>query len=210
MAGTGEAGTSDPRESPAAPVTVQPSGGGRSPGGGEGEPQGLSRVVVVGFARSRFIIILAVLGLLLSATAMLLYSAIATVVTVWDAFARGNFGADGAKRFSVDLVELTDTTLLGAVLYIVGLGLYELFIQPDLPVPGWLRFRSLSDLKAELVGVIIVLLGVSFLGYVVEGTGLGSILELGAAIAAVIVALSLPNIVGRRGHGGAAGAAGES
>ena len=92
-------------------------------------------------------------------------------------------------RIGVQLIGITDMILIGTVLYLVSVGLYQLFVDARLPVPRWLRVDDLTDLKRDLIGVTVVLLGVSFLGQVVEWDGETDILPLGAGIALVIVAL---------------------
>ena len=57
-------------------------------------------------------------------------------------------------------------------------------------MPEWLNIRSLSDLKKKLLDVIVVILGVIFLGKVVNWSGENDIFYLGAAIALVIAALT--------------------
>jgi hypothetical protein len=69
-------------------------------------------------------------------------------------------------------------------------GLSRLFIDASLALPEWLHFRTFDDLKHKLVGVVIVVLAVLFLGFVVSGTDAGELLSIGAAIAMVIAALS--------------------
>ena len=81
---------------------------------------------------------------------------------------------------------MIDFFLLGTVLYIIAMGLYELFIDDKLPMPKWLHIESLDNLKEKLVTVIIVMLAASFLGEVVEWTGGNDIFYLGAAIALLI------------------------
>ncbi len=149
---------------------------------------------------SRYLIALAVLGAFLSALLLLVYGTLAVVELGWDTLRRGEVSVDGAKYLAVDLVELTDVFLLGTVLMIVALGLYELFIDPALPVPPWLRIRDLDELKGKLIGVVAVLLAVTFLGFVVEWKGNPEILHLGVAIALVIGALSLLTAVKDRTH----------
>ncbi len=148
-------------------------------------------------ASSRFFVAFAALGAFASAVALLVYGVLAVARTVWAAFTACGFSLDGAKRLAVELIQLTDLFLLGTVLYIVALGLYELFVDPDLPVPPWLRIASLDDLKAKLIQVVVVLLGVSFLGSVVEWNGDEAIIELGAAVAVVIAAFGLILFVGK-------------
>ena len=58
-----------------------------------------------------------------------------------------------------------------------------------LALPRWLKVNDLTDLKRDLIGVVVVLLGVSFLGEVVNWERGNDLLPLGAAIALVIAAL---------------------
>jgi len=149
---------------------------------------------------SRYLVALAVLGSFLSALVLLVYGTLAVAEIGWDTLRAGEVSVDGAKYLAVHLVEMTDVFLLGTVLIIVALGLYELFIDPALPVPEWLRIRDLDELKGKLVGVVGVLLGVTLPGYVVEWKGNPEILHLGVEIALVIGALSVLTAVSQRSH----------
>ena len=148
-------------------------------------------------ARSRYLIAVAALGSFLSAATLLVYGALAVVNVIWDTIGQGEATVDGSKGLAVQFIQLTDVFLLGTVLYIVALGLYDLFVDPGLPVPPWLHIRSLDDLKSKLVQVIVVLLGVTFLGAAVKWDGGGEIIELGAAVALVIAALGLATLLSR-------------
>lgn len=148
-------------------------------------------------ATSRYFVAFAALGSFLSSVTLLVYGTLAVVGVVWDTIREGEATVGGAKHLAVQFIELTDVFLLGTVLYIVALGLYDLFVDPGLPIPDWLHIRSLDDLKAKLIQVVVVLLGVSFLGAVVEEDRDGEILDLGAAVAVVIAALGLVALVGR-------------
>ena len=80
--------------------------------------------------------------------------------------------------------------MLAVVLYIMAVGLYELFIDDNLDLPAWLVIHNLEDLKEKLVGVVIVVLAVFFLGRVIESQEPLEVLYLGVGISAVIAALS--------------------
>lgn len=157
------------------------------------------------FASSRLFIAFAVLGSFVSAVTLLVYGTLVVFRLVWDTITAGDVSVSGAKHLTVEFIELTDLFLLGTTLYIVALGLYDLFVDPGLPVPAWLHIRDLDDLKAKLIQVIIVLLGVTFLGAVIEWDGDGAILELGAAIALVIAAFSLQLLASARSSKGGSG-----
>ena len=142
-------------------------------------------------AGSRYLIIISVLGTLVGSIIVLGYGAITVVgVLIHIFFVRNIFTTDDVKVVAASSVELIDLFLLSTILYIVSLGLYKLFIDSKLPLPDWLEIADLNDLKERILGVILVLLAVSFLGYVVEWQfGDYSILALGIAVGLVLFAL---------------------
>ena len=83
----------------------------------------------------------------------------------------------------------------------IALGFYELFIDPGLKLPEWLQFRTFDDLKLKLVGVVVVVLAVLFLGHVVGWNGERDLLRLGAGIALVIAALTYFLSISKGGKG---------
>ncbi len=140
-------------------------------------------------AGSRYLIAIAVIGAFLAAAAVLIYGGLTVLNIVLEVFAQGVFTIKGAKVLAIDCTEVIDLFLLGAVLYIISLGLYVLFIDDRLPMPRWLEISSLDRLKEQLIVVVIVLLAVSFLGYVVDWDGSANILALGIAVGLVLFAL---------------------
>ena len=69
------------------------------------------------------------------------------------------------------MIEVIDLYLIGTVFYITALGLYELFIDDQVPTPGWLHITHLNDLKGKLLGVAVVIMAVLFLGHLVSWDG---------------------------------------
>jgi uncharacterized membrane protein YqhA len=151
--------------------------------------QGYSLVLRL-LAGARLVVLFAVFGLFLVAATLLIYGSLLAIKTVWDTIEHRALDLQELQHLQVLFVELTDAFLLGSVLIIVAFGLYQIFFDVDLPVPQWLKVANLDDLKAKLLGVVVVLLGVSFVGVVVEWES-GNLLELGLAVAAVIVAVSV-------------------
>lgn len=164
------------------------------------------------FAASRFVVGLAVVATFIGSAILLIMATLTVIrlgvreVVEFDLGTLGGLSADAEvqaarrgtagslssnhiDRIGVELIQITDIILLGTVLYIVSLGLYQLFIDHRLPLPRWLIVDDLNDLKRLLIGVTVVLLGVTFLGEVVEWDGETNILPLGAAVALVIAAL---------------------
>lgn len=146
-----------------------------------------ARKVVQG---SRYLVSLAVIGAFLASALTLVYGLIMVGVAIKDIIAEDTFTVASTKLLSVNIIDIIDLLLLGTVLYIVAVGLYVLFLDEDIELHGWLAFRGMDDLKSRLVGVIIVLLGVEFLGAVVEWNGRKDILQLGIAVGVVAVALA--------------------
>jgi uncharacterized membrane protein YqhA len=88
-----------------------------------------------------------------------------------------------------------DLFLIGATLLISAIGFYELFIG-DIRVggiarmPAWLEMHDLNDLKGRVLGMIVMVLAVSFVELAVdEGSGLKT-LEVGGGVALVIIAVT--------------------
>jgi len=153
------------------------------------------------FASSRFFAAFAVLGAFLSSAALYIYGTFVVVATIWETITRREVSIDGAKLLQVAFVELTDVFLLGTVLAIVASGLYQLFLDPNLPVPNWLRIDDLDQLTMKVMEVVGLLLGVTFLAFAVEIRLQASVLEFGLATAAVIFALCALLLVSHRVRG---------
>jgi uncharacterized membrane protein YqhA len=137
---------------------------------------------------SRYLVLLAVVSTFVMSVivqASGVFRVVAIVVDSLSAVADGE--SEIYKRLIVDAVGLIDLFLIGTVLFIIATGLYQLFIDPDLPMPAWLDIRTLDDLKSRLTGVIVVGLMVAFLGVAIEWKGGTDIAAIGIAIASVIV-----------------------
>ena len=139
---------------------------------------------------SRYLVILAVLGSFLASATLQVFGLLRVVAVIVDLVRVGDVSASASKSLIADTVAIIDIFLIGTVLFVISAGLYQLFVRTDLPLPGWLKVDSLDDLKNNLTEVIVVALLVAFLGQAVEWTGDFSILGLGLAVAAVIVAVA--------------------
>lgn len=139
---------------------------------------------------SRYLVLAAVLGSLAASLALYAYGVAETVVVIAETIAKAEVNSKGGKALALAFIEIVDLFLLGTVLLMIALGFYELFIDSDLKLPEWLQIRTFDDLKNKLVGVVIVVLGVMFLGFVVAWDGTRDLLGIGIAIALVIAALT--------------------
>ena len=139
---------------------------------------------------SRYLVVAAVLGSLVAAMALFAYGVVETFVVVIDTVAKAEVSSKGAKALALAFIEIFDLFLLGTVFLMIALGLYELFVDENLTLPSWLSFNSFDDLKNKLVGVVVVVLAVLFLGAVVGWDGSRDLLGFGVGVALVIAALT--------------------
>ncbi len=139
---------------------------------------------------ARYFILFAVVGAMLAAITVLVYGFLEALQLVWLTVEEGVVTRKGAKVLVLEFIEIIDLFLLGTVFFVISIGLYELFIDTDIPVPAWLQIKTLDDLKTKLIGVVIVVLAVLFLGQIMSWDGETDLLGYGAAIALVIAALA--------------------
>jgi uncharacterized membrane protein YqhA len=138
------------------------------------------------FAASRYLIIIAVLGSLLAA-ALVMFFGVYDILRILMTIVQEGVNAEGiTKKVSVGAIELIELFLLGTVLYVISLGLYQLFIKKDIELPEWLEINTLDNLKERLLATVLVMLAVSFFGYAVTWDKGWSILAIGLAIGMVI------------------------
>lgn len=149
---------------------------------------------------SRFTVSLAILGVGLSSSVLLIYSLITLAKAVYSAFTEADFDIEGVKHLALELIEMADFFLLGMVLYVVSIGMYQLFIQPNVRVLPWMEVRNLDDLKSQILNVVVVMLVVTFLGDALSADGSREFLYYGLTIAAVVIAVSIFTWVHQQSH----------
>jgi uncharacterized membrane protein YqhA len=148
---------------------------------------------------SRFLVLAAVLGALAGAAALFIYGLIDTVVVIAKTIGTGEISTVGAKQLMLYFIEIFDLFLLGTVMLIMALSLYELFFDSDLKLPARLEIRTFEDLKSNLVTVVIVVMAVTFLGQIVSWNGEAELFGFGVVVALVIAALNLYLWIVKRG-----------
>ncbi len=136
-------------------------------------------------------VLAAVLGSLAGAAALFAYGLVDTIVVITRTVASVDVSTKGAKALMLYFIEIFDLFLLGTVMLIMALSLYELFIDADLKLPARLQIHTFDDLKSNLVTVVIAVMAVTFLGQIVSWDGQSELLGLGAAVALVIAALNI-------------------
>ena len=151
--------------------------------GGENERL-LARKVA---GRTRFVATVPATGLLIAAIVLAVGTFISLVITSGEYV----LGEISLHELTIEYVEDADAFLLAVALYILSIGLVNLFISENIDLPKWLEFHDFDDLKERLTGVIVVMIGVFFLGHVLKGAQGIDTLWIGLGCAAIIVALSV-------------------
>lgn len=134
----------------------------------------------------KFFTLLAVIGVVVLAIGVYLYSFYEIFGVIKTIF----FENPEDGEVILKALKAIDAVLLGVIFFIIGLGLFELFIHPIDNLPEWFQMKNIDQLKAMLVKVIVVVIGVSFTGRIVTWDGSTDLLGYGIGLGAVIFALS--------------------
>jgi uncharacterized membrane protein YqhA len=114
------------------------------------------------------------------------------VVQEWELLQQGEYSARTAKQLTLTVIEAIDMFLVGAISYIIAVGVYILFIgQKDDQTFKRFKIESLADLENKVIGVVVVAMAVGFVGKAAEAPGPLAVLQSGAGVAVVIAALCL-------------------
>lgn len=141
------------------------------------------------FFISRILVIIAIIGMILTSILVIITGFAELFRIISFLMHEGMLSEEAGKFLSVTVTEMIDLYLIGLVLIIFALGLYQLFIDPDIDLPEWLDTPSFDVLKGRLLIVIAVVLAVLFLGYASTATDGRTIAGLGIGISLVIIAI---------------------
>jgi uncharacterized membrane protein YqhA len=136
------------------------------------------------FEKTRYLVLIAVLSLLIAAIGSFIWGVIKTYLAIVTIVASS--GQD--KLISLILIQLVDIFLISIVLLIFAISIYEMFIG-DLELPEWMVAHNLHDLKSRLSSLAILVMAMKFLEKIFEGLEPLQTLYLGLAIATVSAAL---------------------
>lgn len=137
---------------------------------------------------SRILVIIAIIGMIITSIIVII-TGFAELFRILEFLLHdGMLSEEAGKFLSVTVTEMIDLYLIGLFLIIMALGLYQLFIDPDVSLPEWLDTPSFDILKGRLLILVVVVLAVMFLGYAATATDGIMIAGLGISIALVIIA----------------------
>lgn len=131
--------------------------------------------------RSRYIVAVAAVSLVVLAAAAMVWGAAraADFVTL---LLRGDEWKEG--KTLAPLLQTLDIFLVAAVLLVVALGLWELFVG-DLNLPEWLTTRNLSELKASTGDLVVLVVAIKYVERFASGGSSLDLLYEAAAVALV-------------------------
>jgi uncharacterized membrane protein YqhA len=140
---------------------------------------------VLGF--TRYAVFIPALAAIVGALLLMAQGSIAVIAAAYNSIFRGFY----LKETIVEVLTAVDAILLGTVLLVIGYGLYELFIDAELDVPMWLRVDDLDDLKSKLIGVIVAIIAVVFVGVFVDSNRADDVVAYGVGAGALVAGLAL-------------------
>ena len=138
-------------------------------------------------AATRYAVVVPAIASILGALLLMVQGSIEMIRVIIDAAINGT----KLKLTIVDVLTAVDAILLGTVLLVIGYGLYELFIDEDLSVPVWLQVHDLDDLKSKLIGVVVALIAVIFVGVFVDVNRSGDVITFGVGAGALVTGLAI-------------------
>ena len=136
---------------------------------------------------TRYVVVIPALASILGALLLMAQGSFAMVLAVIDSIQ----SQYGLKETIVEVLTAIDAVLLGTVLLVIGYGLYELFIDTDIDVPLWLRVQDLDDLKSKLIGVVVAIIAVVFVGVFVDSNRGDDVISYGVGAGALVGGLAL-------------------
>lgn len=138
---------------------------------------------------TRFVVLVAVAAVLLVAVSLFVLGTVQAVTAVWQTWAetiRGN----QSPHLSVDFLEIVSVMLEAVVFFLIGVGLYSLFIAP-LNVAIALGVETLNDLEERVISVVVAVLAVTFLQHFIRWERPLETLQFGGALALTVASLVL-------------------
>ena len=153
------------------------------------QPESLDRFSQA-IGHSRFIVLIAVAAVMLVAVSLFLLGAIQAFISVWNAWKMVIQNELQSTQLTLQFLEVVSVMLKAVVFYIIGVGLYSLFVAP-LNITVSLGVQTLVDLESKVVSVVVVILGVTFLEHFVQWQEPLATLQFGGAMAVVVAALVL-------------------
>ncbi len=136
---------------------------------------------------TRYVVFVPAIASIIGALLLMAQGSYAMVMAVIDTITESY----ALKETIVEVLTAVDAILLGTVLLVIGYGLYELFIDAELDVPLWLRVHNLDDLQSKLIGVVVAIIAVVFVGVFVDSNRTEDVIAYGVGAGALVAGLAI-------------------
>lgn len=136
---------------------------------------------------TRYVVFIPAVASIIGALLLMAQGSIAMIEAVYESVT----GVSYLKVTIVEVLTAVDAILLGTVLLVIGYGLYELFVDTDLEVPVWLEVKDLDDLKSKLIGVVVAIIAVIFVGVFVDTDRAADVVSYGLGAGALVTGLAI-------------------
>jgi len=136
---------------------------------------------------TRYVVFVPAVASIIGALLLMAQGSIAMIEAVYESVT----GVSYLKVTIVEVLTAVDAILLGTVLLVIGYGLYELFVDTDLEVPVWLEVKDLDDLKSKLIGVVVAIIAVIFVGVFVDTDRAADVVSYGLGAGALVAGLAI-------------------
>jgi uncharacterized membrane protein YqhA len=141
-------------------------------------------------SQTRFIVLIAVLAVMLVAVSLFLLGSWQAIIGLRGAWGAAISGDMSTKSLTVSFLETVTIMLKAVVFYLIGVGLYSLFIAP-LNITVAMGIESLTDLESKVISVIVVILATTFLEHFILWEEPLQTLQFAGSLALVVVSLVL-------------------
>jgi uncharacterized membrane protein YqhA len=139
---------------------------------------------------TRFIVLIGVVAVLVISATLFIFGAMQAATSVWGAIQGALQGRIDTTELTITFLEIISTMLKAVVFYIIGVGLYSLFIAP-LNLPVALGVETLFDLEGKVASIIVVIMAITFLEHFIQWQQPTETLQFGIAFALAVAVLVL-------------------
>ncbi len=139
--------------------------------------------------RTRFIVLVPVIAVILISITLFLMGAIEGGKIIWYTGAAMIQNASaGTPGVTVEFLTVIGTLLRAVAFYVIGVGLFSLFIAP-LNLTASIGIESLGDLESKVLSVVVLIMAVIFLEHFTRWESPGELMYYAGAFAMVVLAL---------------------
>lgn len=140
--------------------------------------------------KTRYVVLFAVAAVLLVAVSLFLQGTWQAILSVWHSWAVALGSRPESTETAIEFLNIVGVMLKAVVFYLIGVGLYGLFIAP-LNLSVSLGVETLTDLEDKVLSVLVVIMSTTFLEHFIRWQDPLPTLQFGAALALVIGVLIL-------------------